>query len=282
MQKLKNSIVQKMIAAKCTSKEVDFVLYVSRFQDDYGKVSGIHYKEVCDSMGMSHQGFYDVKASLQEKNIIRCEKSDRIDHDITIIGNEFLTEDDIKSGYVNTNHNMFYQDAFFGMKAGAKLLAMELLALCYSGSGQHRIGVDKLYEKYATKLSVTRRVIRIYLAQLKEYFSISIVDGLYYIRPKKNVYRQPGHISEADNFASHNVAVICRRNRIKDADKQDVSDVMTLIRQYRTCAEEKGKNIIALITVAVERSIEVLKEKAILKPKLIHSLLREELELENA
>ena len=47
MQKLRNSNIAKMIAAKITNKEIDFLIYISRFQDDNGKVYGIHYKELC-------------------------------------------------------------------------------------------------------------------------------------------------------------------------------------------------------------------------------------------
>lgn len=37
MQKLRNSNIAKMIAAKITNKEIDFLIYISRFQDDNGK-----------------------------------------------------------------------------------------------------------------------------------------------------------------------------------------------------------------------------------------------------
>lgn len=82
MQKLRNSNIAKMIAAKITNKEIDFLIYISRFQDDNGKVYGIHYKELCETMHMSYQEFYNVKLSLEEKGFIKCEKSHRIDHDI--------------------------------------------------------------------------------------------------------------------------------------------------------------------------------------------------------
>ena len=39
MQKLKNSVLDRMIEEKLTSKEIDFLIYVSRYQDDSGKVS---------------------------------------------------------------------------------------------------------------------------------------------------------------------------------------------------------------------------------------------------
>lgn len=98
MQKLRNSNIAKMIAAKITNKEIDFLIYISRFQDDNGKVYGIHYKELCETMHMSYQEFYNVKLSLEEKGFIKCEKSHRIDHDITILDNS--DSDCRQNGYV--------------------------------------------------------------------------------------------------------------------------------------------------------------------------------------
>lgn len=283
MQKLKNSILAKMIAAHLTSKEIDFLIYVSRFQDDNGCVSGVHYKEVCENMHMSYQGFYDVKNSLIEKGFIKCEKSNRIDHDITILNNAFLSEDDIRSGYINTNHNIFFNEEFFALKAGAKLLAMEIMKLSYAGTGECRIGTTKFYEKYTKLFGVSKRVMRVYLMALKPFFSIGIKDGIYYMRPKRNVYREMRQASENQNFAEHNVEVICRRNKIKEMTVKEKKDVCTLIGQYRRIALEAHKDIIEALSRAIERSLEVLNIneariiKRVLKPKLIHKLLQEEL-----
>ena len=70
MQKIKNSIVDRMIEQKCTSNEIDFLCYISMYQDITGRVTGVHYKDVCDATGMSIQGYYDTKASLEDKVMI--------------------------------------------------------------------------------------------------------------------------------------------------------------------------------------------------------------------
>ena len=75
MQKLKNTMIGKMIAAGLTSKEIDFLIYVSFFQNSTGKSYGIHYRELCKTMHMSYQEFYNAKVSLEEKGFIRCEKT---------------------------------------------------------------------------------------------------------------------------------------------------------------------------------------------------------------
>lgn len=276
MQKLKNSIIAKMIEARLTNKEIDFLIYVSRFQNDDGVVPGVYYKEVCENMHMSFQGFYDVKNTLIRKGFIRSEKNSPTDHDITILDNAFLTENDMKAGYVNTNHNIFFHEKFAGLKAGAKLLAMELMKLSYAGTGECRIGTEKFYKKYTQLFGVSKRVMRIYLMQLKIFFSIGIKEGIYYIRPKNIVYRQTGQATENDNYAAHNVDVICRRNRIQEAGKKEKKDICILLKQYRKQAQEVRQDIVELLMQAVERSL-VLTGVRILKPKLVHKLLREEL-----
>lgn len=284
MQKLSNAVILKMIAAKLTSKEIDFMLYISRFQNDDGHVEGVHYKEVCENADMSYQGFYDVKQSLIKKGFITSDKSNRIDHDITILNNSFNGEDDFKTGYINTNHHIFYTKEFRYLKAGAKLLAMIIMKLSYSGVGECRIGTVKFYEKYTKMFGVTKRVMRTYLMQLKGFFSIGIKEGIYYMRPKNIIYKQPGQKTENENYTEHEVDVVCRRNRIKvlsSKDKKDVCELAT--RQYKSEAKVYNLDIIGLLKEAIELSIERLNENnpkhsiRVLKPKLVHKILRNEL-----
>ena len=285
MQKIKNSIITDMIAAHLTSKEIDFLLYISRFQNELGQVIGVHYKDVCEKMGMSYQGFYDVKNSLVEKGFIRCEKNNYFDLDITILNNAFKDDADFHAGYINTHHNIFYNKKFRGLKAGAKLLALEIMRLSYAGKGQCRIGTAKFYEKYVNIFGVTKRVMRTYLMQLKEFFSIGIKNGIYYMRPKAEVCGKPARVSENDNLDTHAVEVLYKRNRIKDMSEKKISDICTLIRQYRPAAKEIEKDIIEVIRKAIENSLEIINEgenkivKRKLYPKLVHKLVREELKL---
>lgn len=288
MQKIKNSIIDKMIAARLTSNEIDFLIYVSRFQDDNGRVAGIHYKEVCEEMNISYQGFYDVKKSLEEKGFISSEKSNRIDHDITILNNAFTGDETTEGGYVNTSHNIFYMKEFFALKAGAKLLAMHMMKVTFSNKGRFIIGVDTFYDEktgYHKRFGVSKRVMRMYLMQLKTFFSIGIKDKKYYITPKKIVYRMAGQASEVDNYRNHNVEVICRRNRIKDAGAKEKRDINELMRMYRKDALAAHTDVIELVKKAVERSLEMLninEERIVtrvLKPKLIHKIMRQELGL---
>lgn len=281
MQKLKNSNIARMIDAKLTSKEIDFLIYVSRFQDSSGTAYGIHYKELCETMHMSHQEFYNAKASLEEKGFIQCGKSHRTDHDITIIDNH--EADCLRDGYVNTNHNIFYQDVFIQMKAGTKLLALEMMKITYAGKGYFEIGVTYFYEKYRKLFGVSKRVLRFYLMELKTFFSIGIKNKKYYIEPRKRIYRKEQEQTEADRMRQHLAEAILRRNRIKETENAEKRDFKELFAQYGKI--QTGK-LFSCLEWAIERSLEILNEgekrikKRILRAPLVHKLLLEEMERE--
>ncbi len=76
----------------------------------------MHYKDVCDATHMSIQGFYDVKASLEEKGFIVCEKCDYSDCDITIVGNSYDGEKYNREGYINTGYNIFFHKMSLSIK----------------------------------------------------------------------------------------------------------------------------------------------------------------------
>ena len=282
MQKIKSSVLARMIEAGVTSREFDFLIYISRFQDESGKVEGVHYRDVCTEMGISHQGFYDIKRSLEDKKLIFSGKSSRIDHDITIIGNSFEDTDGFWESYINTNHNIFQCREFFALKAGTKMLAMEMMKISFAGQGKAVIGKDKFYEKYCSMFHVSRRVMRGYLMQLKEFFSVGLKEDKYYITPLEKVYRQSGTKTENERYAEHRIKSICRRHRMDITDQEAVSDTATLAAQYKGDAYRVGKDIWDALCEAIEKSLEMLNEAyrtykiRTIKPKLIHKILRSE------
>lgn len=286
MQKISNEIVDTLIKMKATSKEIDFLLHISRFQDDNGIIEGVHYKEVCSETKMSYQGFYDVKQSLIDKKIISSEKGNRIDHDITILNNSFKSEEDHKRGYVSTAHRIFQSEKFHELKAGAKLLAMKLMMMTRAGKNQYHIGTAKFYDEYTKLFKVSKRVMRTYLMQLKSFFSIGIRDGIYYIRPKNAVYKERGDKTDKELYVEHQVDSCLRRNRINKLSPDKKQDVCNLAsHQYWAEAEAWGLDIVGLLKTAIEASIVQLNEGRKksrplireLKPNLIHKILRADL-----
>ena len=114
MRKLRDKVIDKLIAAKATSAEVDFVVWLSRYQDVSGLVRGVHYRDICTDMQIaSPQTFYNIKKSLEEKGIINISKNEACHGDwvIRILDNDFSAEDYKKGqkreSYLNMGFSVF-------------------------------------------------------------------------------------------------------------------------------------------------------------------------------
>lgn len=287
MQKLKYAVLANMIEKNCTSAEVDFIVYLTRFQNDYGKVKGVYYKEICNELGISHQTFYDLKKTLGEKGILRAGKKSYFDWDIEIVGNQFPNQESYSEGYINMNHDIFYNKDFFSMKAGEKLLAMHFLKISFSGRGSYNIGVEKFYVEYAKLFNVTKRVIQNYMTTLKRFFSIGVKERQYWITPLAKVYRSIGAAHQRTDDSNYNKQLgkaICRRQKIK-FNKDTLTDTMNLLKQYRKDFKDRMDELEELLVQAIKKSIEKANEKIknprkwerVLQPKLVHKFLSSEL-----
>lgn len=283
MQKLSIDVLNKMIEQKVTGCEIDFILYISRFQDDAGVVKGVYYKDVAKEAGMSFQQFYNAKQSLQEKGIIRVEKNDYYDSDITILDNSYKDITSVKETvkrkpYINTNHDIFFSKRFREMKPGAKLMALDLMRRTrINETGRfnpYKFSVKKLFETYTGLLDVTKRVIRVYLTQLRSFFGISLTGKIYEIIPRDTLYRSRKRKTERENYHEHRVKVACRRNRVHIDDKKDLSDAAGLCAQYAETARNGNKEIFTVMEEAVKRSSGEQTGKAVLLPKLVHVWVR--------
>lgn len=289
MQKLANSILEKLFKCNITAKEIDFLLYIARFQNQHGCVQGVYYRDVCENAKLSYQAFYDVKKSLTEKGIITTQKNYTGDWDITILDNDFSTKESFGRGYINLGHYIFTQENFRKMKAGTKLMAMDILKINMTGGTKYEIGTKKFYKKYMELLSVQKKIVEEYLREIKLFFYVGIKDKKYFIT-LRDVMKKLVKKTENEQHQEHSVSVALRRNRIEKSNiiERDRREVQTLLRQYNkeiSLNEDVAKHF-DLATI-IKSSLEKInvneknkyKWKRILKPKLIHMLLRQELGL---
>ncbi len=285
MQKLKTEILQRMIRTGVSSLEIDFLLSIGRRQDNAGCVHGVYYKDIMDEIGCSAQHFYDILRSLDRKRIIKYQKASYYDYDITIIGNEFPEGEPIRCGYISLNKGMYGQD-FRKLRAGEKLLAMELLrrqdiqfhmaqkpSLCYIPAN--------FYDKFCSLLGVTKRVVRSYLKNLKDFFTIGEKAGYLYVTPLKRSYSvEMGAPTDQALYGEQEILTICRRNRIQPYDygENAVRDTAALLTQYRSRALELGFDLLETLKGCIIRSIGkgygLSARQRRLEPPLIHKLLQ--------
>ena len=264
--KIKYSLLDKLNSL--TNKEVDFILYVARYQDDYGCIRGMYYRDVCKNADMCKQTFYDTLRSLQAQGIITYSRVNQ-DYDITILDNDFSYPGAYHEGYINVSRQVFHTRRFHELKAKEKLLLLHFMKITHSASGSYQIGTGKLYTKYMQLLGVTKRVLRGYLHSLKKFFAIGIKDGKYFISYLRTVFNDRVEVSETDQYMRHLVRVSCRRAKIKDFVPAAVKDVVTIMKQYRKEAQESsiGKSIFEIVDDCICQAKE-------LNSKYIHKLGR--------
>lgn len=296
MQKLKLNVLEEMFRNNLTNKEINFILHIAKYQDDRGCIEGIYYKDVCEATHMSSQKFYDSMRSLEEKGIIAVTKNDYTDWDITICNNDFsyYTQEDYEEGrvspYINVNHALFSNEKFLNLKAGAKMMAIDLYRIIVtskevSQKNTYIVGVSRLYEKYKKLLHMELRAIQNYMHDLKEIFGVYVRAGLFYISLNAH-YKAKKQKKETEAYNEHLIETSCRRNRIKWYDAKDKKDTAKLLSQYRlplktAYAQEPTLTIQNIIQESLEiingQQANIHKWRRELQPKLVHKLLREKL-----
>lgn len=234
MQKLDIGIVE-LLPEKCiTSNELNLLLYVARFQDEYGNIIGIHYNKACEVLNISPQGFYNALRGLQEKEIITYKHRTTSDFDITIIGNNKINTNNFRKGYISVKHPVFRSKDFRNLSAKAKIFMIHLIReesirekntrYKKDSKSLQRIKIDFL-EKFSKMLRVSKRTIRTYLSIFEKYNFISVYlenGRKYFITFKEGVFRKKENNQKSENaeWREHQVECALRRNRIKNDSKK--------------------------------------------------------------
>lgn len=295
MQKLSLGVLEKMFRENITSKEINFILHIARYQDARGVIQGIYYKDICEALNISAQKFYDMIHSLEDKHIIRTEKNDYTDWDITICGNDFslYTDEDYRNGtvkYLNVNHALFVNPVFLGLKAGAKLMAIDMLRIIVtsratSDKRSYQIGVAKFYDKYKKLLGVEHRAIQNYLHDLKQLFGVFVKEAKFFFSLNSKHTQRTSRF-EQQEYDEHIIKISCRRNRIREYREDNKRDILTVLSQYRRDIKEAickggGFNLSRIVGSSIEIMNELQPNKyrwrRELKPSLIHKIIRQEL-----
>lgn len=165
MYKLKNTYIDRMVSNKLTSKEIDFILHIAMYQDDAGRVISVYYKDICTSIGVSTQGFYNILNSLKEKKMIDYEKIHRADIQVTLLGNDFSNKE-FEQGYLKVAASDFGSKKFRELKAGAKLLYLYMQRFT---SGKHML-VQNFYNEFSKLFGIGKKCLQTWLTDLKKKY----------------------------------------------------------------------------------------------------------------
>lgn len=292
MQNLKNSFLDLMMESRLSRAEVDVLLEMSHYQDDYGKVYGVFYRSICKSVNISYETFYTTLESLASKKLIHIEKNCKGDRDVTFINNDFSYPGARDEGYIRTGHYLFDNSKFKSLKAGEKLLAMQLFRITGAGKKFYQVGIDFFTRRYMELFGIKLRTLRLYLSHLKDLFHIKIKKRNYIIRPimEECVYKElEAPTTDLKRLSEHLIRTACRRNKAHYTEKT-YDGMMELLRQYSYSTEKQlesfRKNLAKIFLEAVRRSVAYecdwpdeprsvpLVQGKWLNHKLIHKLMR--------
>lgn len=287
MQKLSLFVLERMMAANLTSKEVNFILYVAQYQNEFGEVQGVYYKDICEHINISYQGFYDCLSSLKEKNIITCEKNSYYDWDITILDNSFVGKENYGRGYISVHYAMLQDKKFLKLRAKAKLMALWLLRewlICRkkSGSDSYQLLKETFLGKFKELLNIGPRMARAYMGSLAPFLGIYLEDGRKYFLTFKKSAVDNGFSQENTELREHALQVACRRNRVKLPDGDKKKDIHQILSQHHPYIKRMREfNLAEIVAKSLKKINQNVKNKykwkRYLNPALIHHYVMEEL-----
>lgn len=293
MYKIKDAVRKSIMDANLTSAQINFIVVISRYQSDDGRISGAYYNNICKEAYISAPTFYSTIRELEKKHIIKYVQNKKDgDWDIVILNNDFSNPETLKEGYLKMDHKIFYEKKFFKMTAMEKLLAMDLLRICQANGGKYHIKpvefyekYKKIFEKYAKNEELSKRVLQECLKTLKRYFSIYTKDKQYWFEPRKNVYQEDkiNKTTEEGKYKLHIGTMICRRLKA-DYTQKTFNDLTGFIKQFSDKFIEFNLLPVQTIYKAAKKSIEKVNEGICkksdwirtLQPALINKILHKE------
>lgn len=279
--KIKYSNIGKL--KNLTAKEMDLLLYMVRRQNQItGCVKGVYYRDVMEQEGMCRQSFYNALRGLRNKGIITYERVEDMYYNVCILENAVPDAAARREGYAKLKRKAFYMDTFRALKAHEKYMLFEFMKGTHENGHSIQLRTENLYKKFMELLGVTKRVIRSYLHSLKQFFTICVKDGKYFITYRHSIFsdKVPDERSEEAWHLQHLVRKECWKYHIAFKEAE-IKDTAALIVQYRESCGLTAEEAIDHVLDCIGRSVEGHKRKErCLRPKFVHMLVRQKLGLD--
>lgn len=262
LYKLKNTYIDQMIDARISKSELAFILHIAQYQDDYGIVHSVYYKDICTAINISTQKFYDILNALSEKKLIFVEKVNPVDIKVHLINNDF-SDKDFTQGYINVAEKDFRRSSFISMKAGAQLFY--LFSQRFT-KGKHML-LNNFYEEFCQKFHIKHKTLQLYIQELKEkkYLFISKKRNKAYhyeiMMQRSHCLDKKGIIPREKEGYIFNIKKLILANfgrYLSEADENDINSVAGLVEQQRALSH---RDFPSLIVEAIQNSFKFQREE---------------------
>lgn len=220
------------VTERCTKKEIDLLIYIGQFQDDYGVIKGIYYKDVLKNIGICKAYFYELLYSLEEKEIIKINFLSECTYwEITLLDNIFVSDDDYKKGYIKLNYEILHSEGFKELTKSEKIIVLNLIKIKDYRNEMIKLTYRKLMEWTGKSLRSVKKFIRI----LKGIFKIVEKDNVCLISCTENFYTR--RQSESGTLKKHLIEYRLRKSKCR-ADVKDILETITVLKQYKIKSSE--------------------------------------------
>lgn len=271
MQKIKNEIMKRLIK-ECNSTAIDMFLYICQYQNDFGQVYDLQYKDTCIKLQISHQTFYDALYFLEDKGFIKLGGRHGA-HDVKVLDNIFPYDEyaTYKEGYLDLKNKPFYKPEFhmlpIALKKGVITIANNMMNLTEKViikgvatteiTEKLTIGIDKIRNYCKDGRSSTEYLIK----QLEKFFIVEKKSATIYVfKPLKPKHETPEKETGMYKFITFRIANMCSKNKIAFTMK-DLYDTYYIFKsQY--------KKFVKIVNMLCQ----TVFEKKSLEPALINYL----------
>lgn len=217
-----------------TSIEIDMLLHLSKLQDRYGRVTGLHYAEAAAALNISVKSFYTVLETLQNKGDITVYSADssrawRWYQGVNVIihDNDYSRGDYSQNRYLNTNLDFLYQKDFRNLTANEKLLVLNLLAVKDLRQGKEKKFKPETLMRYCGISN--KYLLAEYIEHIKELLNIKKLASLLVIGITRESMR--ARTAAKETYIINRLKTYCRQYKISYIHK-DLKDIYILFNQY--------------------------------------------------
>lgn len=276
-------LIRKPNMAQLSNVGMALLMHLLFRQDEKGNVKGVHYRDVVKDTGICKQSFYNAMEELYQKQLI--DKPERIDdgsyYNIFIYDNDF-SDKDFNKGYINLQRKVFHKKAFKNLKAHEKYLVFYFMMRTYENTSSFPIKPKTLYCNLMKLFGVTKRVVRSYIHSIRQFFSVGIKNGKYYITYKSSAFSET--TGKAERFYRDRAFILYLKNKnkirtVSDKEKE-IDQLAELIYQWRQTAIDKGNDIKFLFERVIrylvnESGVQRIKDRKLPDVKLTNKTISE-------
>lgn len=235
--KLSSEIIDKLLNNhSISSKQIDIILWLTKRQDEFGKIFYVKYNEVCKDVNISYQEYYDCIYKLEEEGFIFISyRHNSRGWDIEIINNIFASKEHDKKRYLNVNYDFLYEPIFLKMRANEKKLVLKILLNCNFNSKNNYY----IYPKTITEwIGINnQQLINSYIKKLQSIFSIIFKSKNKKSTPLYIIKIKECRISQSikpiiDHYLRHKLSHMLRIFKIKYTE-EELLDLIDIVKQRK-------------------------------------------------